>query len=73
MNRKYTADVTTRNISGCGLSGMMSLKGERVNGRAIKESIALLHDRSNGLGGGFAGQRRTVFKLREKNPGDHPG
>ncbi len=55
MNSKYTADVTTRNISGCGLSGMMSLKGERVNGRAIKESIALLHDRSNGLGGGFAG------------------
>jgi glutamate synthase domain-containing protein 1 len=48
------ADITTRNISGCGLSGMMSLKGERVDGRAIRASIALLHDRSNGLGGGFA-------------------
>jgi len=43
-----------RTISGCGLSGMMSLTGERVDGRAIRSSIALLHDRSNGLGGGFA-------------------
>ena len=42
-------------ISGCGLSGMMSLTGERVDGQAIRKSIALLHDRSNGLGGGFAG------------------
>jgi glutamate synthase domain-containing protein 1 len=50
----HTADRTTRNISGCGLSGMMSLTGERVDGRAIRDSIALLHDRSNGLGGGFA-------------------
>jgi len=50
----HTADITTRNISGCGLSGMMSLKGERVDGRAIRDSIALLHDRSNGLGAGFA-------------------
>jgi len=32
----------------------MSLKGERVDGHAIRESIALLHDRSNGLGAGFA-------------------
>jgi glutamate synthase domain-containing protein 1 len=41
-------------VSGCGLSGMMSLAGERVDGRAIRSSIALLHDRANGLGGGFA-------------------
>jgi len=54
MIRMPTPDRGTRNISGCGLSGMMSLKGERVRGHAIRESIALLHDRSNGLGGGFA-------------------
>ncbi len=48
-------DRGRRNISGCGLSGMMSLTGERVDGRSIRASIALLHDRSNGLGGGFAG------------------
>ena len=51
-NSRY--DRGERNVSGCGLSGMMSLKGERVDGRAIRESIAILHDRSNGLGGGFA-------------------
>jgi glutamate synthase domain-containing protein 1 len=47
-------DRGQRTLSGCGLSGMMSLTGERVDGRAIRQSIALLHDRSNGLGGGFA-------------------
>jgi glutamate synthase domain-containing protein 1 len=49
-----TYDRGNRMISGCGLSAMMSLTGERVDGRAVKKSIALLHDRSNGLGGGFA-------------------
>ena len=48
-------DRGRRTISGCGLSGMMSLTGERVDGQAIRKSIGLLHDRSNGLGGGFAG------------------
>ena len=52
--RNSRFDRGERNISGCGLSGMMSLTGERVNGRAIRESIAILHERSNGLGGGFA-------------------
>lgn len=47
-------DRGRRAISGCGLSGMMSLTGERVDGRAIRSSIAILHERSNGLGGGFA-------------------
>jgi len=47
-------DRGLRTLSGCGLSGMMSLTGETVDGRAIRESIAILHDRSNGLGGGFA-------------------
>jgi glutamate synthase domain-containing protein 1 len=47
-------DRGARNISGCGLAGRMSLSGERSDGRLIKEAIGLLHDRSNGLGGGFA-------------------
>jgi len=50
-----TFDRGNRMISGCGLSGLMSLTGERVTGQAIRASLALLHDRSNGLGGGFAG------------------
>jgi glutamate synthase domain-containing protein 1 len=54
MGERSWFDRGRRMISGCGLSGMMSLVGERVNGQAIRASMALLHDRSNGLGGGFA-------------------
>jgi len=53
MNRP-PFDRGQRMLSGCGLSAMMSLTGERVDGRAVRKSIALLHDRANGLGGGFA-------------------
>lgn len=41
--------------SGCAISGIFSKKGKTLNGRSIIESIATMHDRSNGLGGGFAG------------------
>ena len=40
--------------SGCAISGMMSESGKRIDGSNIIKSIALMHDRSNGLGGGFA-------------------
>lgn len=40
--------------SGCAVSGIMSKAGERMDGGDIIRSIALMHDRSNGLGGGFA-------------------
>ncbi|MDN5363866.1 MAG: hypothetical protein PWQ91_927 [Eubacteriales bacterium] len=40
--------------SGCAISGIMNVKGKKMNGEAIIKSIALMHDRSNGLGGGFA-------------------
>ena len=40
--------------SGCAISGMMSESGERIDGSVIIKSIALMRDRSNGLGGGFA-------------------
>ncbi len=43
-----------RNLSGCAISGMFSKKGKRFSGEQIIESIAVMHDRSNGLGGGFA-------------------
>lgn len=41
--------------SGCAISGMISKSGKKINGSRIVESIATMHDRSNGLGGGFAG------------------
>ena len=43
-----------RNLSGCAISGMISRSGNRFTGESIIDSIAVMHDRSNGLGGGFA-------------------
>lgn len=40
--------------SGCAISGIFSKTGEKFNGEDIIKSIAVMHDRSNGLGGGFA-------------------
>lgn len=40
--------------SGCAISGIIDTKGNRFNGEEIIKSIALMHERSNGLGGGFA-------------------
>ena len=40
--------------SGCAISGIMNKKGKVFTGENIIKSIALMHDRSNGLGGGFA-------------------
>ncbi len=40
--------------SGCAISGIFDKSGKRMNGQAIIDSIAIMHDRSNGLGGGFA-------------------
>lgn len=40
--------------SGCAISGIMNQRGEVFSGEDIIKSIALMHDRSNGLGGGFA-------------------
>ncbi|MDP4125790.1 MAG: glutamine amidotransferase family protein [Bacillota bacterium] len=40
--------------SGCAISGIINRSGEVFSGRDIIQSIALMHDRSNGLGGGFA-------------------
>lgn len=41
--------------SGCAISGIFSKSGKRMSGDVIIKSIATMHDRSNGLGGGFAG------------------
>ena len=41
--------------SGCAISGMLCRSGRRISGESIIKSIAVMHDRSNGLGGGFAG------------------
>ena len=43
-----------RNPSGCAISGIFNKKGKRIDGTKVIKSITLMHDRSNGLGGGFA-------------------
>ena len=40
--------------SGCAISGMIDRSGRRMSGEGIIKSISVMHDRSNGLGGGFA-------------------
>ena len=44
-----------RNPSGCAISAVISKSGERMSGEKIIESMKPMHERSNGLGGGFAG------------------
>ena len=40
--------------SGCAISAMISQDGIRMTGEKIIQSMVPMHDRSNGLGGGFA-------------------
>lgn len=40
--------------SGCAISAVISKDGKRMTGEKIIESMIPMHDRSNGLGGGFA-------------------
>lgn len=41
--------------SGCAISAVISKEGHLMTGKKIIESMLPMHDRSNGLGGGFAG------------------
>lgn len=40
--------------SGCAISAVISRDGMKMSGKKIVESMVPMHDRSNGLGGGFA-------------------
>lgn len=41
--------------SGCAIAAVISKEGNRMSGRMITEAMKPMHDRSNGLGGGFSG------------------
>lgn len=41
--------------SGCAISAVISTEGKNICGKIISEAMIPMHDRSNGLGGGFAG------------------
>ena len=41
--------------SGCAIAAVISTEGHRMTGKLIADAMRPMHDRSNGLGGGFAG------------------
>ncbi len=43
-----------KEISGCGLTGIININGKPISGEIVRCSIACQHERGNGLGGGFA-------------------
>jgi glutamate synthase domain-containing protein 1 len=43
-----------KDFAGCSIFGAMNLKGERFLGKDAVRAISNMHERSNGLGGGFA-------------------
>lgn len=53
--RPENLEGNVRIPSGCAISGFFCKSGERLSAGRIVQSIAYMHDRSNGLGGGFAG------------------
>jgi glutamate synthase domain-containing protein 1 len=53
--RNGTMEGQVRIPSGCAISGIFSRSGKRIPGGTIVDSIRVMRDRSNGLGGGFAG------------------
>lgn len=53
--QEYTAEAEERILGGCGLMGVCDESGTRMSGEFAVRSMASMHDRGNGLGGGFAG------------------
>ena len=41
--------------SGCAIAAVISKEGKKMSGKSIVDSMVPMHERSNGLGGGFAG------------------
>jgi len=51
INNTFNDD---KDFDGCSIFGMMNLEGKRFSARDPVKAIAIMHDRGNGLGGGFA-------------------
>ena len=54
-----------RNLSGCAISAVISKIGKKMTGDAIVKSMIPMHDRSNGLGGGFAAYGIDQLRMSE--------
>jgi len=44
-----------KDISGCGLAGIISRQGRKIKGDMVVQSVCSMPDRGNGLGAGYAG------------------
>ena len=51
VNNPYSDEKV---VDACSIFGMMNLKGERFSAKDPIRAMANMHDRGNGLGGGFA-------------------
>jgi glutamate synthase domain-containing protein 1 len=55
LGKKLAVDrFTEKDISSCGIAGIMDRRARRFSGQDIIASIACMRERANGLGGGFA-------------------
>ena len=55
MRGRLMREGEFRDPSGCAVAGVIDRSGRKMTGEGMIEAIAVMHDRSNGLGGGFAG------------------
>ncbi len=55
LQQDYPQEGAVRIPSGCAISGIFSRNGRRFGEEEAIRSISVMHDRSNGLGGGYAG------------------
>jgi glutamate synthase domain-containing protein 1 len=51
VNNPFNGD---KDFAGCSIFGMMNLEGKRFSSREPVKAISNMHERGNGLGGGFA-------------------
>ena len=54
LNKLVNPYGDDKEIAACGLFGVIDTSGQRFSGRVAMEAMANMHDRGNGLGGGFA-------------------
>ena len=47
--------IDDRIPGGCAVCAILNEKGAAIEGEQIVKMISIMHERSNGLGGGFAG------------------
>ena len=55
QSRITNVEGQVRIPSGCAIAAVISKEGKRMSGEMITNAMKPMHDRSNGLGGGFAG------------------